>query len=406
MMRRAHHQFVATVLLSTVSTGVALAGGAALAAEPATSAQARPAAAPPPFPKALTLKGVAFAKTATASFAPTTVNPLRGYPTGPIPRSWEKALAPNGEALTAGIYNATTETGQNIQLYCVDATTATAPGVHYRISPTKTATTPNLGYIGTILMNNYPNTSAPTSLAAAADKAKAVQLAIWFFSNRLVADPADPHYAAAAAIVTDALRRGPLVNAGVPKLYLTGPSTAVLNRVSGPIHITGGTGDVTVSISNGQLYADAAGKLPIANGTSVSATMPLYVKLSKIGKADISVKGGAVVPAGSEVVYEPSAPAVGTVSAQIALYQTMVLASQTQLLGQGAMPVNGVAAPTKTTAKVTRPSGGSGGTGVSSGLAVTPAAPNAPIGALLAASGLMIGLGVLAVATTRRRRTS
>lgn len=412
-MRRAHHRIVATVLLSTVSTGIALAGGAALAAEPVIPTEQPTAAALPPFPTGLTLQGAESQQAVTASFAPTSVNPVHGYPTGPIPSSWQRALSPDGKALLAGIYNATTQDGEKIMLYCADATTATSPGVHYKISATETATTPNLGYVGTIIMNNYPITSSPTTLSSADDKAAAVQLAIWYFTNRVVADRTDSHYAATKAIVQDALRRGPLVSKGAPKLYLTGPHTAVINRVSGPLYITNGTGEVTVSISEGELYADAAGKMPIANGTRVSVAKPLYAKLSKMGGATIYVRGGAIVPAGKEVVYAPSKSATGGVAAQIALYQTMVMASQTQLQGQGFMPFNGVAAPAKRSGQATAPHGGStgGGAGPASGgvtsrLPVTAATPDAPIGALLATAGLMMGLGVLAVATTRRRRTS
>ena len=420
MMRRAHYRLLATVVLSTVGTGLALAGASAQAG--AAAAPHSRVIAPPPFPKELALLGFATATEATARFGPRSFNPLDGYPTATATRTWTPAYSPNGEPLLAGVYNATTDTGKPILLYCADAQSATVPGVHYQVSRSKTAVTPNLGYVGTIVTRNYPATSEPSSLASAADKAAAVQLAIWFFTNGLVVEPTDRHRAAVAAIVADTLERGPLSNAGAPDMTVSGPRRGHPGRIYGPITITGATGDVLVSTSRGQLYADAAGRRPIANGSVVSPTTRLYVKAPGLGHVKISVRGTALVPAGSEVVYVPAVARRG-VRAQIAVYQAMVMASMTQQDTAEGFDTEVVSAPTKRSANDT--SADTTATGAGTGteaeanaeaeaeyeaevhngtaLAATPAG-GTPVTAMLVASGLLIGLGTLAVAATVRRR--
>ncbi|GAA1786901.1 hypothetical protein GCM10009682_06240 [Luedemannella flava] len=414
-MRRAHHWTVATVLLTTVGAAVTLTAGPALAAASSNATSVVRAADPPPFPRTLKLTGAVSQVQTTATIGPATFNPLRGYPTAVTTRSWTPARSPDGTALKAGIYSATTGTGESIMLYCADATTATSPGVNYRISAVRTATTPNLGYVGTIIMNNYPITDAPASLSSTANKAAAVQLAIWFFTNRLVVDATSPLRAATEAIVNQALRRGPLTNAGVPDLMLNGPARGYVGRANGPFTMRGGVGDIIISSSGGTLFRDAAGTRPIANGSVISSSTPIYLKAGEEGRITIRARGAARVPAGAEVVYAPTTQQPGQVTAQIALYQTMVMASWTQQQAEDTMavmmstPVSssvpGAAqgSVTKTPQSASNQAGAAAGAGT---LPVTPAGERAPVGAMLIASGLLIGLGAAAVAAGRRRRAT
>src|SRR6185312_6017555 len=89
------------------------------------------------------------------------------------------------------IGTATDGSGAKLQLYCFDIRTDTYQGVDYILGTWNASNVPNVNYVAQVLNNFYPKTAEPAGLTAA-QKAAAVQAAVWFFSDKYVLSTSDP----------------------------------------------------------------------------------------------------------------------------------------------------------------------------------------------------------------------
>jgi Domain of unknown function (DUF5979)/Thioester domain len=221
-----------------------------------------------------------------------TTNPVSGF-------------TPKNESF-AGIINGTpTGGGSNLELYCIDILTSTYIGFGYELGTWDSANVPNVGFVARILNEYYPNTNEPSSLTSAADKAAAVQAAIWYFSDRYVLSTSDPLHAAVAAIVTKVQSEGPLIQPPPPTLAITptnasGPAGSVV----GPFTVTSSLADATVSAVGATMYANAAATVPIANGTKVPSGTQIWLKSTGPSSAVLRATAEATVPTGNVYLYD------------------------------------------------------------------------------------------------------
>lgn len=94
-------------------------------------------------------------------------------------------------------------TPNDILTYCIDLTTQTTIGVHYELGTWTEANVPNLPYVQWILDNYYPTVpSAPAGTAA--EKVRAVQGAIWYFTDQFVVNIHYPTERAAVRSIVQA----------------------------------------------------------------------------------------------------------------------------------------------------------------------------------------------------------
>ncbi len=199
--------------------------------------------------------------------------------------------------------------GAQLDLYCIDIFTETSPGDGYALGTWDAANVPNVGYIARVLQEYYPNTEQPASLTALGEKAAAVQAAIWFFSSRYVLSTSDPVYAATVAIVDQVIAQGPLTQPPPSSLTLTpsklsGPSNGVL----GPFTVSTGSGQATVTATGANMFSDAAGTVPIADGATVPSGQEIWLR-STAGPAVAALQATATatVPTGNVYLYTGNA---------------------------------------------------------------------------------------------------
>ncbi|MEV0648023.1 thioester domain-containing protein [Phytomonospora sp. NPDC050363] len=204
---------------------------------------------------------------------PASLDPLAGYPATPPAGSTPHEIS------YAGTIQATDNiTGTTALTYCIDLATETGVGVHYKLGEWSEANVPHLGYVGYILHNYFPTTGAPAG-GTVDERAARVQLAIWFFTDRVVLDPVSPHYAAVSAIVADALANGPSVEPDPPTLTVT-PSTmrAPSNgELVGPFHVES-DGPSTIRSLGIEVFSDPEGDNRLDDGDTVDSGADLWVR--------------------------------------------------------------------------------------------------------------------------------
>jgi Domain of unknown function (DUF5979)/Thioester domain len=240
-----------------------------------------------------------------------TTNPIVGF-------------TPQNESF-AGIINGTpTGGGSNLELYCIDIRTNTYIGFGYQLGTWDSANVPNVGFVARILTEFYPNTNQPSSLTSAADKAAAVQAAIWYFSDRYVLSTSDPLHAAVAAIVAQVQAEGPLVQPPPPSLAITptdasGPAGSAV----GPFTVTSSLADATVTAIGANMFANAAATIPIANGASVPSGTQIWLKSTGPASAILQATANATVPSGNVYLYDGNS--TPTEAQKLILAQTTTL---------------------------------------------------------------------------------
>ena len=250
----------------------------------------------------------------SGGLAPSTFDPLAGYPASPPSGSVPKHVD------FAGLITAKpVPPGPGLVLYCIDITTPTSPGVKYALGSWNSATVPNVGYVARLLNTYYPNTNEPASLASANDKAAAVQEAIWFFSDKYVLNANQARRSAVAAIVTNVINLGPLVNPPPPSLTVT-PASAEgpVGTQIGPYTVAT-TAPATVTATDGSLFLDAAGTQPLVN--PVANGTEFWARRNSAGPIGIQANAVATVPSGN--VYLP----IQQVAQKLILAQTGVLST-------------------------------------------------------------------------------
>ncbi|MBW8481886.1 thioester domain-containing protein [Actinomadura parmotrematis] len=203
----------------------------------------------------------------TAYDAPAALNPLDGYPAA-LPAG----STPHG-TLTARLIEVTDQGpgGATALTYCIDLHTSTQVGVNYKLGTWNSANVPNVGYVGYILGHYFPTTGEPAGLAGDNERAAAVQLAIWFLTDKLVLAPTDARYAAVAAIVTDALANGPSPEPSPPRIGVV-PATAEApsnGGLAGPFTVSGDGPATLQTVGGTQVFTDAAGRHRLDDGDTV-----------------------------------------------------------------------------------------------------------------------------------------
>jgi hypothetical protein len=249
-------------------------------------------------------------------------DPTAGYPAGK-PAGFE-----NLDLGFAGIITARPASGTTtIRTYCIDVRTPTSSGNGYVPGEWGEAQVPLVGYIAQILNLYYPNSGAPAAAANDNQRAAAVQAAIWFFSDKYVLRSTDAAYPLTKAIVEDVLARGPVATPQPPSLQIIAPSepSGVVGSLIGPFTIQT-TSPATVSAAGGQLFADAAGTLPVTN--PVADGTRVWVRSSSVGPVTVSASAQATVPSGNVYLYDGKRPGV-TAAQKLILAQTAVLNAST-----------------------------------------------------------------------------
>lgn len=163
--------------------------------------------------------------------------------------------------------------------YCIDLNTDTTTGVNYKLGPWSDANVPNLVFVNYILTHYFPNVpSAPGGTLV--QKVAAVQAAIWYFTDHFILDPSDPVRANAAAIVADAQQNAAGGPPPLPTLTIT-PSTTQIPTTGdlvGPFTVGGSAASGTLETRGVQVFADAAGTQPLADGDTVAQGSQLWAK--------------------------------------------------------------------------------------------------------------------------------
>jgi len=214
-------------------------------------------------------------------------------------------FTPKDESFAGIITGTPTGTGPALKLYCIDILTNTYLGFGYQLGTWDSANVPNVGYVARTLQEYYPTTNEPASLTSAADKAAAVQAAIWYFSDRYVLSTSDPLHDAVAAIVAAVQAAGPLVQPPPPSLAiapatLSGPAGSVL----GPYTVTSSLAAATVTAIGADMFSDATATTPIANGATVPSGTKIWLKSTGPANAVLQATADATVPTGNVYLYD------------------------------------------------------------------------------------------------------
>jgi len=198
-----------------------------------------------------------------------------------------------------------------LSLYCINILTPTAPGYGYDLGTWSEAAVNNVGYVARILNDYYPtNATAPpigsNGIANVADQATAVQAAIWYFSDNYVVAATDPLQPAVAAIVNSVRTLPPLPPPVPPTLTITPPASPVgpVGSLIGPYTVaTSVQAGATVTATGADMFSDAAGTVPISNGTTVPSGTTIYLRSAVVGTATLDGSAQAVVPSGNVYLY-------------------------------------------------------------------------------------------------------
>jgi len=266
-------------------------------------------------------------------------------PTVPYPATDPSGFTPQNEGF-AGIILATTTGGGTLQMYCINIRTPTNIGVGYRLGDWTSANVNNVGFVARVLNDYFPNTAEPASLLVDSVKAAAVQSAIWYFADNYVLDSGNPLRPAVASIVNAAIAAGPLVEPPPPDLSISPAAiTGSTGVPTGPFTITTGASEALVSVDRGQMFSDAAGTTPIANGAPVPSGANIWVRAPTAGTVTLSAESRATVPTGNVYLYDGHSPGI-TDAQKLILAQTGVV--RTKATAQATLALPGSLTVTKT----------------------------------------------------------
>ncbi len=148
-----------------------------------------------------------------------------------------------------------------------------------------------------------------------------MQAAIWFFSDGYVLSTTSPLRAAVVKIVDDIRAQGPLVEPPAPSLTLDPPhQSGPADSAVGPFALTtnnrlhsrrhGGlraAPDATVNATGGDMFSNAAGTVPIANGATVPSGQKIWMRSTGPSTAELQATATAVVPTGNVYLYDGNA---------------------------------------------------------------------------------------------------
>ncbi len=210
-----------------------------------------------------------------------------------------------------------TGTGANdrVATYCIDLDTDTTVGVHYELDSWTEANVPNLPYVQWILQNYYPQEPAQPVAGSASQKVRAVQGAIWYFTDGFVVNRFYPTERQAVKSIVEAAQAAvdptpaPPVQ---PTLTVTPPTsgTPTPGTPFGPYTVGGSVAQSTIAINaDTEVFTDAAGRRPLTPGASVSNGQQLYIGYDPaVANQGFVLSATATVPAGNVFLYDGANP--------------------------------------------------------------------------------------------------
>jgi TQXA domain-containing protein len=217
---------------------------------------------------------------------------------------------------------------QEISTYCIDLKTETTVGVHYDLGTWNAANVPNLPYVQWILQNYYPTVpSAPAGTDA--EKVRAVQGAIWYFTDQFVVNRFYPTERNAVRAIVEAAQAAvdpTPTPPPLPTLTITPASIdgAVPGEVVGPFAVGGDVASATIDIpGNTPVYRDAAGTIPVSDGETVIPGDQLWARYDPTTSGQgFSLTAMATLDSGTVFLYNGGNPPRTTA-------QKLVLAANT-----------------------------------------------------------------------------
>jgi TQXA domain-containing protein len=220
-------------------------------------------------------------------------------------------FTPKNEDFAGVIFGDPGNGGADVKLYCINIRTDTFGGVGYDLGTYDAANVPNVGYVARLLNNYYPAVPTQPALANDADRAAAVQAAIWYFSDNYVVNTGDPLHDTVAGIVNNVIALGPLVNPPPPSLEIDPTSSSgPVGSLVGPYTVVSPQEPAVVSATDGDMFADAAGTVPIADGATVPDGTQIWLQRTTLGSATLSATATAIVPGGNVYLYAHNIPGV------------------------------------------------------------------------------------------------
>ncbi|KAB8168701.1 hypothetical protein FH609_007805 [Streptomyces sp. 3MP-14] len=291
--------------------------GAASARMDPTARRGDPAG---PFTEA-TIVDTGDGQAVSAFDAPEGFDPLAGYPAG----------VPDGSTPNAVAYAGTIEIqdtqGRTGLTYCINLAVDTQAGVHYELGEWSETNVPHLGYVEYILVNYFPTTDEPAGAANDAQRAAAVQAAIWFFTDNLVLATDSPVRPLTEAIVADALANGPGQEPALPELSVTPQQAGVpdTGELVGPFQVSSDGPATLTTVGGVEVFTDPDGTNQLQDGDEVAPGTELWVRsLSEETPQGFVLERTATALVGSALLYDGSN--IGLEQAQ-----TLVLARETDL---------------------------------------------------------------------------
>jgi hypothetical protein len=257
-----------------------------------------------------------FVADATNSF-----DPVSGYPT----TNPGAGFTPLSEGFAGVIIGTPSDGSAPIELFCIDLHTTTWPGLGYGFGEWSEANVPRVGYVARILNTfDWRNPAQFPLLTTDAQRAAAVQAAIWYFSDRYVLNTVDGLHDTVATIANAVIAAGPLNQPPPPSLTIT-PSTqsGPAGSAVGPFTITS-TASTTVTAIGANMFADAAATVPVPDGQTVVSGTSLWLQSTGPPNAVLSATAQATVPTGNVYLYDGNTGGVNSAQ-KLILAQTATL---------------------------------------------------------------------------------
>ena len=236
---------------------------------------------------------------------------------------------------------------QDLLTYCIDLATETEIGVHYELGDWSTANVPNLAYVTHILENYYPAVPTSPSTGTDVEKVQAVQGAIWYFTDSFVVAPAyATEHNAVKAIVDATLTavNGPPpapASPPIPPTLTLTPDAAdapTTGQLVGPFAVGGNVASATLSTSGVDVFADAAGTIPVPTGGTVVPGDELWARhVASVPDEGFVLSAVETVVGGNVFLYDGGNP--GRTSAQ-----KLILAVQANVPVRAAAEITAFAA--------------------------------------------------------------
>lgn len=205
---------------------------------------------------------------------------------------------------------------QDMSTYCIDLNTDTTIGVHYELGTWSSADVPNLPYVQWILDNYYPKVPTAPAGGSDAEKVRAVQGAIWYFTDQFVVSRFYPAERAGVRAIVEAaqaaLAGGTPPAPPLPTLEIAPASIegALPGDLVGPFAVSGTVSSATIDFAAGvEVYSDAGGTVAVAAGSVVVPGTGLWVRYdADLAPEAFTLAASATVPAGNVFLYNGGNP--------------------------------------------------------------------------------------------------